>query len=252
MIEVNLLPGAPRKKGGGSAGPSVDYAAVFARFSGQLKNVYLIAGAGLAVVALLSVGGMFLKQRSDRGNANERLAKAVTDSTRYSSILEARAKLEAKRDTLRRQVNLIRSIDEDRYVWPHILDEVSRALPAYTWITFLQFSGAGVGQINVVANPKPLPPDPKNPRPRPMDTAIPKEPVTFRLTGRTVDIQAMTRFMRDLQASPFIELVEIERSDPGSDQGKEATQFTLSLRYRRQDSTSTAVRWLPLVISGGR
>ena len=28
-------------------------------------------------------------------------------------------------------------IDSDRYVWPHLLDEVSRNLPSYTWLTSL-------------------------------------------------------------------------------------------------------------------
>ena len=28
-------------------------------------------------------------------------------------------------------------MDGDRYVWPHLLDEVTRALPAYTWLVDL-------------------------------------------------------------------------------------------------------------------
>ena len=38
------------------------------------------------------------------------------------------------------------AIDEDRYIWPHILDEVSRALPPYTWITVLNLAGPKQGQ----------------------------------------------------------------------------------------------------------
>jgi Tfp pilus assembly protein PilN len=141
MIEINLLPGAARKKTA-SSGPSIDYAAMFAGLSGQLKNVYLIGGAAVALIAVLAVGVMFLKASRDRSNAETRLDKAMTDSTRYADVLLARAQLEAKRDTLLRQVNLIRSIDDDRYIWPHVMDEISRALPAYTWITTLQYSGA--------------------------------------------------------------------------------------------------------------
>jgi len=39
------------------------------------------------------------------------------------------------RDSVVNQVNLIRSFDDKRFVWPHIMDEVSRALPPYTWLT---------------------------------------------------------------------------------------------------------------------
>jgi Tfp pilus assembly protein PilN len=249
MIEINLLPGAARKKTGSSTRSSVDYAALFAGLSGQLKNVYIIGGAAAAVLAVAAVGVMFLKASHDRTTAESRLDKAMTDSTRYASVLAARAQLTAKRDTVLRQVNLIRSIDEDRYIWPHIMDEVSRALPAYTWITNLIYAGAAAGSQNVVALPPPPPADSKNPKPKPLPTTIPKEEVVFRLTGRTVDIQALTRFMSDLQQSPFIASVDLERADPSSDQGKDMYQFTLSMRYRRQDTTSAAIHRLPLVVT---
>src|SRR4051812_5865396 len=109
MIEINLLPGAARKKTA-AAGPSGDYAPLFAGLSGQLKNVYLIGGAAVAVLSVLAVAGMFWKASHDRSTAEGRLDKAMTDSARYASVLTARAQLEAKRDTLLRQVNLIRSI----------------------------------------------------------------------------------------------------------------------------------------------
>jgi Tfp pilus assembly protein PilN len=248
MIEINLLPGAARKKSASSTRSSIDYSALFAGLSGQLKNVYIIGGAAVAVLAVAAVGIMFLKASHDRTTAESRLDKAMTDSTRYASVLAARAQLMAKRDTVLRQVNLIRSIDEDRYIWPHIMDEVSRALPAYTWITNLIYAGSPAGSQNVVALPPPPPVDPKHP-PKPLPTNIPKEDVVFRLTGRTVDIQALTRFMSDLQQSPFIASVDLERADPSSDQGKDMYQFTLSMKYRRQDTTSTAIRRLPLVVT---
>jgi len=253
MIEINLLPGAPRKKAA-AAGPSFDYAAFMATLTERMKNVWLITGIGGSVLALLVVAFMYLKQVSDKSKAEGRLDKALTDSTNYASVLDARERLIAKRDTLQRQVNLIKSIDEDRYIWPHIMDEVSKALPQYTWLTFLQYSGAGVGVENNVALPKQpkidTVPGKPIPKPKPLSTDIKKELVTLRMTGRTVDIQALTRFMRDLAASPFLEAVTVERADQGQDQGKEMSQFTLTMQYRRQDSTSLAVHRVPLVLSG--
>jgi|ERR1043166_2206678 Tfp pilus assembly protein PilN len=253
MIEINLLPGAPRKKAA-AAGPSFDYAAFMATLSERMKNVWLITGIGVSVLTLLIVAFMYLKQVSDKSKTDARLDKALTDSTNYASILDERDRLLAKRDTLQRQVNLIKSIDDDRYIWPHLMDEISKALPQYTWITFMQYSGPGVGIENNVALPKQpkidTVPGKPIPKPKPISTDIKKEPVTLRLTGRTVDIQALTAFYRDLAASPFIDNVNLERSDAGSDQNKEMTQFTLTLSYRRQDSTSLAVHRVPLVLSG--
>ena len=251
MIEINLLPGGARKKTA-SARSSIDFSALVAGLAGRLKNVYVIGGVALAFIAVASVGIMYLKQGRDRSVAESRLDKAMTDSQRFAGVLVARAKLVAKRDTLLRQVNLIRSIDEDRYIWPHILDEVSRAVPAYTWLNFVQFAGVPVGSVNVVALPKAPPRDTAAKGPvvvKAIPTAIPKEDVTFRITGRTVDIQALTRFMRDLSQSPFISGVSVERADPSTDQGKDVYSFNLTMMYRRQDSTSGAVRRLPLVVT---
>jgi len=39
------------------------------------------------------------------------------------------------RDSLLYQINVIRQIDADRYIWPHVLDQATKALPPYTWIT---------------------------------------------------------------------------------------------------------------------
>ena len=46
------------------------------------------------------------------------------------------------RDSLVAQITTIRTVDGDRYVWPHLLDEVTRALPAYTWLVDLGPAGA--------------------------------------------------------------------------------------------------------------
>ena len=71
--------------------------------------------------------------------------------------------------------------------------------------------------------------------------------ISFRVTGHTVDIQAITRFMRDLALSPFVGAIDLEPVTTGNDQGKEMWQFTLAVKYRRPDST--ALRRLPLVVT---
>jgi Tfp pilus assembly protein PilN len=153
------------------------------------------------------------------------------------------------RDTLLRQVNIIKSIDQDRYVWPHIMDEVSRALPQYTWLSLIALNGAPQGATNVVALPKAAEakPSDKGKPPKRIDTSIPVDPVSVRLVGRTVDIQALTRFMKDLEASPFLTNVQLEHSELAIDLGKEVTQFQLTVGYSRPDTT--VVRRVPLTLS---
>jgi Tfp pilus assembly protein PilN len=145
-------------------------------------------------------------------------------------------------------VNIIRSLDDDRFVWPHVLDEVSRALPQYTWLTTLAFTGSPQGSSNVVIAPKDSgAAKSKSKTPKRLETEIPRDVVSLRLVGRTVDIQALTRFMKDLAASPYLTNVQLEKSELALDQGKEVTQFQLTVGYRRPDTT--IVHRVPLNLS---
>ena len=251
MIEINLLPGAGRKKPSRGASP-VDLAAVTAGMSGRLRDKFMIATVVALVAAGGTVGGLYVSQQRMDTDLASRKDRAVADSTRYANFLRDRLHAQSVRDTLLRQVNIIRSIDEDRYVWPHILDEISRALPQYTWLTSVTFAGAPQGGNNVVITPKTAvdtsaAAKKHNRQPKRLDTDVPKDVVTIRLMGRTVDIQALTRFWKDLEASPYFSNVQLDKSELAIDQGKEVTQFQLTMGYTRPDST--LIRRVPLSLS---
>jgi len=248
MIEINLLPSAGKKKA--TRRKSVDLSAIAAGASGKFRDKFLI-GSVIAVVAGIGTGaGLYTQQMARESELTERKDRAVRDSTRYATFLKDRYRAEAVRDTLLREVNIIRSLDDDRFVWPHVLDEVSRALPQYTWLTTLAFTGAPQGSNNVVIAPKEDPAtaaNSKNKAPKRLVTEVPRDQVSMRLVGRTVDIQALTRFMKDLAASPYLTNVQLEKSELALDQGKEVTQFQLTVGYRRPDTT--VVRRVPLNLS---
>jgi Tfp pilus assembly protein PilN len=250
MIEINLLPGGVRKKAGGG-GPSVNVGAMMAGLSSKFGDKVLIGSMAVIIIAVGAGAWLYYKQTSDRKLAESRLEKALTDSTRFAKVVADRNIAEAKRDTLLRQVNLVRAIDDDRFIWPHIMDEVSRALPQYTWVSMMTYGGAPAGARNVVAAPPPVKASAKDVKAgkkaavTKLETGIPRDDITIRLTGRTVDIQAMTRFMKDLEESPFFGNVYNERTTPTTESGKEYYQFQLILNYTRPDSN--AVRRLPLI-----
>jgi len=247
MIEINLLPGAGSKKN--TRRQTVSFSSLTAGLSGRLTDKFMIAAVVGVAVSVSAVAFLYLSQQRRDATLQARVEKAVVDSTRYANFLKDRYHAEAVRDTLLRQVNIIKSIDQDRYVWPHIMDEVSRALPQYTWLSLVALNGAPQGAANVVALPKATEPKPadKNKPPKRIDTSIPVDPVSVRLVGRTVDIQALTRFMKDLEASPFLTNVQLEHSELAIDLGKEVTQFQLTVGYSRPDTT--VVRRVPLTLS---
>src|SRR5207247_2183893 len=45
------------------------------------------------------------------------------------------------RDSLVAEIGIIRGIDADRYIWPHMLDQITKALPPYTWLTSIAVAG---------------------------------------------------------------------------------------------------------------
>ena len=249
MIQINLLPGSGKKarRGGGS---KVDVAAMVASVREKVREPWLIAAIATSAVALAVCVSLYLAQGKREARLDEALQKAVKDSTRYASVLRDRERAEAKRDTVLRSLNLIRAIDDDRFVWPHILDEVSRALPPYTWLVSLGFTGTGQGQaaITTVAQPPATGTDgTKKRRKGAVSTVIPRDTVRLRLVGNTVDIQALTRFMKQLESSPFLENVQLAKSERAQDNGKEVTQFQLDMMYSRPDPS--LVRRVPLAVS---
>jgi Tfp pilus assembly protein PilN len=119
---------------------------------------------------------------------------------------------------------------------------VSRSLPPYTWLTSMQQTSAtpaGVPAPRAAAAPK-------QGKAR-ADTAAVVTAMRFRVVGNTVDIQALTRFMRVLETSPFIENVQLAGTQMVMEQGKEVTQFQIDAQYQQPDSS--AIRTIPLALS---
>jgi Tfp pilus assembly protein PilN len=233
MIEINLLPGAGRKSRRG--GPSLDFGSMAGNLRERVRDPWRVGAIGATLAAAAIIGLLYVTQASRSERVEAELQKAVQDSTRYASVQKEREKAEAKRDTVLRSLNLIRAIDDDRFVWPHVMDEVSRALPPYTWLVSLGFSGLGQAQqpVATVARSTPADTTPGRRKRKPLQTVIPRDTVRIRIIGNTVDIQALTRFMKQLEASPFLESVQLAKSERANDHGKEVTQFQLDMLYSR-------------------
>ena len=247
MIEINLLPGARRKSRRGGAA-KVDIGASIAALRERIREPWLIGAVVVSTLAVVVVGAMYVTQQRRAAKVDDALQKAVQDSTRYASVFKERERAEAKRDTVLRSLNLIRAIDDDRFIWPHIMDEVSRALPPYTWIVSLGFTGLGQAQAPVqTLAPVSTDTTGGKKKKRQLNTVVPHDTVRVRVLGNTVDIQALTKFIRQLEASPFLEQVQLAKSERANDNGKEVTQFQLDMLYSRPDPAF--VKRVPLALS---
>ena len=231
MIEINLLPGKRKvAKGGGIRFSMPDFKAIIA----QVKDPWLIG----AVVAWVIVGGggalLFITDRARIASAEARLEAVKTEKRRYDIVIAQKRQAEKVRDSLFNEITVIRNIDADRYVWPHVLDQTTKALPPYTWITRVQ------GQAPAVAPPG----QPGQGVAVPVDSGRAPS-VLVSIDGRTVDIQAYTTFLRQLAASPWFTDVTPASSQTVIENDRPVTAFNVTVRYRVADSVY--IRTVPLV-----
>jgi len=269
MIEINLLPGDGKKKRKAkSAAP--------AKFEFNLKPPPWLAGLTekitdkymLGAVAAAGVSGalivlLFISQTARAALLEARETRAVKDSAQYSAVLTAKARAEATRDSLYQQIAIIKSIDDSRYLWSHLMYEISNALPQYTWLIEVTQTSApkSVAAADTVKKVNPSDTSTAN-KMSPREKAAARDrakraradslfadakQVTFKVVGHTVDIQALTRFMKSLEASPFIQNVQLTRSDLVQAEGKEVTEFTLVAET--QPPPPFAIKTVPLIVS---
>lgn len=254
MIQINLLPGHES----GAAEPTGVRAwarRAGERLAGVAGDRSLLFGAGSVLAAGAAVWVLYAGQRAEEVEVAARETAAVADSTRFAALLAARRTAVADRDSVRRQLAVIAEIDSSRYAWAHVLDEVSRALPPYTWLTAVQQTSAPPtpGRPAAADSAKGAAPAKSDSARRADSTAAADRPaLAFRLVGQTVDIQALTAFMRDLEASPFVERVTLAQSAPAQVDGKEVTEFTLDARLERARRSLLRTERLAVAVAPAR
>jgi Tfp pilus assembly protein PilN len=221
VIEINLLPGAKKKAGKGLKFAMPDLKGLI----GSVKDPWLIACVAAWALALGIVLPFFwLKDRGQVASLKPRLEAAQREQHRYAALVARKRQFELARDSVIYQIEVIKGIDRDRYTWPHILDAVTKALPPYTWLENLQ-SRAAEGDSSGAPS--------------------------FQISGKTVDMQAFTRFLRNLEESPFIEAVAPVSTGLVTDQGRDVTTFVISARYQIPDSSQLTMQPLAATVVRG-
>ena len=225
MITVNLKPGQRRKRAGNPLKGLLDNLSVFKELSAKVKDPFLMGAVGAWVLVIAVLGLLYLNNLRQLYVLEPRLEQARSENRRFKAFLADKRRQEKIRDSLLAQITVIKSVDGDRYIWPHLLDEITKALPAYTWLIDL-----GVSAPAPVAQNKPAGATP--------DTAPPPPPppLTFQINGRTIDIQAYTRFLRQLEASPWIMDVMPVSAQTVVEKERPVTAFTIRASYNRADS----------------
>jgi Tfp pilus assembly protein PilN len=209
MITINLKPGSRRAKSGPSLAGGVS---ALKGLASRGKDPYPMIAVGVIAILAVTLGVIFFGSASKVSTLEDELDTARSENRRYKTFLVEKQRAEAAKDSVVAQIATIRTVDDDRYVWPHILDEVTRAVPPFTWLTGL----------SSVAAPPPID-----------STVIALPPVGLTMVGRTMDIQGFTRFMRQLEDSPWLGDVTVVSTTTEIDHNRAVTQFTVRASYVR-------------------
>jgi Tfp pilus assembly protein PilN len=234
MITVNLRPDLKRKR---ARSPLRGVLESVRGVGIKVKDPVLIAAVVSWVGVLAWLGYVVIGTTHELNALEPQLEETRAEHKRFKAFLAEKRHQETIRDSLVSQIGVIRTVDGDRYVWPHLLDEVTKALPAYTWLVDMGF-----------AAPAAAPASASQPAGAKQDTTAPavfvSPPVAFNLNGRTVDIQAYTRFLRQLEASPWITDVTPVSAQTVVEKERPVTAFTIRGTYRQADSAY--IRTVPL------
>jgi Tfp pilus assembly protein PilN len=211
MIRINLLPGQQKRK----AGAKLQLSAGVKELLAQVKDPLLMGAVGLWAVGAVVVGGLWTLQARQMSGLRDEHTRVEAEYRRYRNLLQQKRRAERLRDSLVAELEAIREIDSDRYVWPHVMEEVTKALPDYTWLTSLEAITPRVEEG--------------------VDSVV-KPPVRFTVEGRTSDLAAYTRFVSQLTMSPWIQNAEFGAVQSVMEQDRPVNSFTVTATFRVADS----------------
>ena len=224
MITVNLRPGQKRKRAGSN--PFKGLLDNFRDLGTRVKDPLLLAAVGGWVCVIGFLGFVYLNTARQLYTLEPRLEQARSENRRFKTFLADKRRQEKIRDSLLAQITVIRNVDGDRYIWPHLLDEVTKALPAYTWLV----------DMGPTTAPASSAPPPKTKADSAAADTMARPALAFQLNGRTIDIQAYTRFLRQLEASPWIDNVTPVSAQTIVEKERPVTAFSIRATFSRADS----------------
>lgn len=214
MITINLKPGAKRQAAKGDG-----FAAVRERLRGwgqKVKEPALVVAGGTWLVVVIVVGALYFRAHSRLSTLEPQMAHAVTEYQTVHTFVAAKRREEKVRDSILTQIGTIAAVDQDRYTWPHMLDEIAASVPEFTWLVSIVPAAAA---------------------PSPSTDSTMAPPVTVVITGLTNDLQNYTAFLRRLGDSHWLTNVMPVKTETIIDHNRPIVSFVVQATFTRADSS---------------
>lgn len=185
MIKINLLrkerrPKGPPKKAGV---PSVGLPPI----QGILVLIVVV------VVVIIVVGALYIGQKNRVSNLNNEITGLQGKLDTLKVYVEEVAKIEAKEKEIEMRIRPIQRLNRDRFFIAHVMDDISSAIPQFTWLTSLNLSGANL-----------------------------------KIVGQSVSNLLIAEFMENLEKSPYISNVDLEVLEKKKAEEQEVMEFKIN------------------------
>jgi len=187
MIRINLL--KPERKDVREV-PSIAPMVEFKEKSRQPLFGLILLVAVLAIVAL------FFFQRNAINKEQGLLAKAQEEKQSLQYVVAKLDELQQQRELLRRKIDLIVRLQAEQPSAVIILDELSRKLPNWVWLTETSFN---TGQVNI--------------------------------KGRTINNTLLADYIADLEESPYFSNVNLIQTIGRRQRNDEYYEFSLAAQF---------------------
>ncbi len=187
MIRINLLkPGQKDFKEAPAAAPMVEF---------KEKRSQPLFGL-IPLLAILAVAALFFFQKSEINQERTLLAQAQEEKRSLQDVVVKLEELQQQRELLQRKIDLIVRLQAEQPSAVIILDELSRKLPEWVWLTEASFDG----EIVI-------------------------------LKGRTVNNNLLAEYIRNLQESPHFSAVNLIQTIQRRQRNDEYNEFSLSAQF---------------------
>lgn len=186
MIRINLL--KPETKEIREAAPAAPVAEVRERKAPPIANIILI----LAIVLLAA---LFFLQKRALDQERQRLAAAEEEKRQLAYVSEKLIELQKKKEIFEKKINLITSLKAQQPIAVILLNEISKCLPEWVWLTEVSYENR-----------------------------------VLQIRGSALSNNLIADFIRNLEDSPYLENVDLRSSVQRTVSDQTFLEFALTLK----------------------
>jgi len=197
MIRINLL--KPEKKEWKETGAPAAVQEV------PREKAKAPSGNLIILLAIVGIAALFYFQKKSLDREQDLLSRAKQEKNKLQYVITKLAEIEAQKANLQKKIDLITELQAQQAVVVHLMDEISKALPEWVWLT---------------------------------ETAFDKGIVSIK--GKALSNNLIADYMIALENSPYLSRVDIKSSTQRTVQNNQFLEFLLTANVSTKPESAAA------------